>query len=98
MCGRRAVVMWFSKAEAGRPGVPMRLRQSPAHVSSTSFIPGNDTQLNVWGYERSKDWIYGVEGRLCAGRRAEVVCLLSACGVVAKVKTSLLWCRETCAS
>ena len=99
VCGRRVVVMWFSKAEPGRPDVPMRLRQSPAHVSSTSFILRNDTQLNVWGYERSNgDWIYGVEGRLCAGRRAEVVCLLSACGAAAKVKTSVLWCRVTSAS
>ncbi|KAK9542452.1 hypothetical protein VZT92_000314 [Zoarces viviparus] len=47
VCGRSFVMMWFLK---WRPDVPMRLRQSPAHVSSISFITGNDTQLNVGGY------------------------------------------------
>lgn len=52
-----------SKGEFGRLDVLLHPRQSPAHVSSISFVPGNDTQLNVRVYQRSTGgWIYSVEG------------------------------------
>lgn len=68
-----------SKGEPGRPDVLTRLWQSPAHVSSISFVPGNDTQFNVWGYQRSNGGrIYSVEGACVLGGMQKL-CVYSQC-------------------
>lgn len=85
--GRGAGADVVFKAKPGRPGVPKCLRQSPAHVSATPLHTGGMTlSLMCAAIKAGLDlWC---EGRLC-----EAACLLSACEVVAKVKTSLFWWR-----
>lgn len=75
VCGCSLVMMWFLKMETGRPGIPMRLRQSPAHVSSISFMSWNNTRLNAAGYQRGGGvWIYSGQGVRVLGRML-IVCV-----------------------